>query len=106
MEGSALRPGEVIELVVSKGPELVPMPYILGFTRENAEEELNRLGIQFSLLMLSNNGEYVSGCVVKTDPAYDAENPALIDVQKTIVNVYIAADRVIPETSSDESADE
>ena len=106
MEGSALRPGEVIELVVSKGPELVPMPYILGFTRENAEEELNRLGIQFSLLMLSNNGEYVSGCVVKTDPAYDAENPALIDVQKTIVNVYIAADRVIPETSGDESADE
>ncbi|MBQ8647772.1 MAG: protein kinase [Oscillospiraceae bacterium] len=102
MEGSALRPGEVIELVVSKGPELVPMPYIIGFTRENAEEELNRLGIQFSLLMLSNNGEYVSGCVVKTDPVYDPENPALIDVQKTIVNVYIAADRVISESGSDE----
>lgn len=76
----------VIQLVVSKGPKLVEMPYIIGFTRENAEQELNSRGIKFSVLMLTNNGEYAAGCVAKVDVEAGSE----IDTGKTTVNVYIA----------------
>lgn len=79
----------VISLVVSLGPEVVEMPYIIGFTRANAEEELNDRGIQFSLLTLENNGEYVSDCVAYTDVEPGTE----IDINKVIVNVYIAGER-------------
>lgn len=83
----------LIQLVISSGPELVPMPNIIGFTRENAEAELNDLGIRFSLLMLPNGGEYASNCVVRTDiPAGD-----MIDTAVVTVSVYIASEREIAE---------
>ena len=84
----------VIKLTISKGPELTEMPNIIGFTRENAEQELNSRGIRFSLLMLTNNGEYAANCVVKTD----VEPGTSIDVEKTIVNVYIAQEPAAPAT--------
>ena len=65
------------------------MPYILGFTQENAVAELNSRGISFSLLTLTNDGSYVSGCVADVDVPAGTE----IDVGKVIVNVYIAGER-------------
>ena len=79
----------LISLVISQGPHLVEMPYILGFTQENAVAELNSRGISFSLLTLSNDGSYVSGCVADVDVPAGTE----IDVGKVIVNVYIADER-------------
>ena len=45
--GELLDSGEnpLIRLVVSRGPELVEMPYIIGFTRENAETKPYRKGV-------------------------------------------------------------
>lgn len=88
----------LIQLVVSRGPELVEMPYIIGFTRENAEAELNEKGIKFSLLMLPNTGEYASDCVVKTD----VEPGTPLDTAKVTVNVYIAGEREIAEPEESE----
>lgn len=84
----------VVHLVISKGPELVEMPNIIGFTRENAEQELNSRGIRFSLLMLTNNGEYAANCVVRAD----VQAGEKIDVDNTIVNVYIAQEPAAPAT--------
>ena len=97
--GELLESGEnpLIQLVVSRGPELVEMPYIIGFTRENAEAELNEKGIKFSLLMLPNTGEYASNCVVKTD----VEPGTPLDTAKVTVNVYIAGEREIAEPEPD-----
>lgn len=91
--GEPLESGEnpLIQLVVSRGPELVEMPNIIGFTRENAEAELNGKGIKFSLLMLPNNGEYASNCVVKTD----VQAGEMLDADAVTVNVYIAGEREI-----------
>lgn len=84
----------VIKLTVSKGAELMEMPNIIGFTRENAEQELNSRGIRFSLLMLTNNGEYAANCVVKTD----IQPGEKFDLENTIVNVYIAQEPAAPAT--------
>lgn len=91
----------LIQLYVSKGPELTPMPNIIGFTKENASSELTSHGIRFSMVLLPNEGEYVSDCVVKTSiPA--GEN---VDVSSEIITVYIAGDREIamPESSQEEN---
>lgn len=88
--GSAIAPENgVIELVVSRGPQLVTMPRIFGFTREKAVEELDKAGIRYSLLMLANDGQYAAGTVARTEP----EEGASFDAEETVVNVYIAAER-------------
>lgn len=82
---------KTISLVVSKGPEMVEMPNIVGFTRESAEKELTDNHIKASFFLQENNGDYASNCVVYTD----VEPGTFIDVNKTIVNVYIAKERVV-----------
>ncbi len=76
----------LIQLYVSKGPELTTMPNIIGFTKENASAELTAMGIRFSMVLRHNDGEYVSDCVVETSIPADAE----FDISKEIVTVYIA----------------
>lgn len=90
----------LIELVISKGPEKVEMPNIIGFTRESAEKELAANNIKASFFMIENNGDYASDCVVSTD----VEAGTFIDVNKVTVNVYIAKERVVinpPEPTSE-----
>lgn len=81
----------LIELVISKGPEKVEMPNIVGFTRESAEKELAANNIKASFFMIENNGDYASDCVVSTD----VEAGEFIDVNEVTVNVYIAKERVV-----------
>ena len=90
-ETSEERP--LISVVVSMGPELVEVPDIKGFTQEAAQQELLREHIKASFSMITNNGEYASGCVVYTDPEAGTE----IDAGTTTVNVYIAKERDIPQ---------
>lgn len=89
-EAGALITGEAVnvDLVVSKGPELVPMPNIIGFTQAGAEEELRKAGLNGSFYMMNNDGSYASGCVVKCD----AEPGDQLKAGSTVA-VYIAADR-------------
>ena len=70
---------------------MVEMPNIVGFTRESAEKELTDNHIKASFFLQENNGDYASNCVVYTD----VEPGTFIDVNKTIVNVYIAKERVV-----------
>lgn len=79
----------IVRLIVSKGPKLATMPRIIGFTQENAVAVLNENGIQFSLLMLANNGEYAAGCVARVDMPEGTQ----FDPTERIINVYIAAER-------------
>ena len=81
--------GQIIELVVSKGPKLVEMPDVIGFTQENAAKELDEQGIQYSMQMLENDGQYAAGCVAKCDVVAGTK----FDAEKTVVNVFIAGER-------------
>lgn len=89
-ETSEERP--LISVVVSKGPELVKMPDIIGMSQESAQQVLDSLHIQATFPLIPNNGEYASGCVACTD----VEKGTIIDVGKVKVVVSIAEDRDIP----------
>lgn len=86
---SAEASNNIVELVISRGPQLVTMPKIFGFTQEKAVEELDKQGIRYSLLMLANDGQYAAGTVARTDPEANVQ----FDATTMVVNVYIAAER-------------
>ena len=53
---TVLKAGETIRLVVSKGPQKVEMPTIVGFTQAAAVEVLQSRGLLASCLMVVNDG--------------------------------------------------
>jgi len=98
-----LRTGDdqIIQIVVSKGPHLVPMPDILGFTRANACKVLDEKGIQYRVQILDNDGSYAEDCVIKAD----VKTGTKIDTGKVIVSIFIADERdnsLVAETSGSE----
>ena len=98
---TVLKAGETIRLVVSKGPETVEMPTIIGFTQDAAVQTLQSSGLIASCFMVVNDGSYASGCVVSA-----SEEPGTKVAVGTVITVYIAADPSvqIPTTPEDPSA--
>ena len=84
---TVLKAGETIRLVVSKGPQMVEIPNIIGFTQDGAVKELEARGLVASCFMVVNDGSYASGCVVRT-----SEEPGTHVEVGTVITVYIAAD--------------
>ena len=85
--GEVIEKGSTIDLVVSRGPQMVEMPNVAGFTRDGAEQQLAQIGLNASFYPIYNDGSYVSGCV-----AYCSEEPgAMVEVGSTII-VYMAAE--------------
>ena len=84
---TVLKAGETIRLVVSKGPQTVEMPNVIGFTQDGAVKELEARGLVASCFMVVNDGSYASGCVVRT-----SEEPGARVEVGTVITVYIAAD--------------
>ena len=80
---------QILQIVVSKGPNLVAMPYIIGFTQANASKKLDALGIQYKMVMVENDGTMAAGCVAKTD--YTAGTK--INTENVTVIVSIAGER-------------
>lgn len=78
-----------IQLVVSKGPMLVEMPDIVGWTQNNASKKLDESGINYSMQIIENDGRYAENCVVKCDVSKGTK----FDADETVVTVYIAGAR-------------
>ena len=96
-EGTVLKAGETIRLVVSKGPQKVEMPNIIGFTQDGAVKELEARGLVASCFMVVNDGSYAAGCVVSTSE--DAGTQVEVG---TVITVYIAADPSVQITTTPE----
>ena len=85
--GEVMENGEVIQIVVSQGPEKVEMPKIIGASQDKAIEILSSRGLVASCFMVVNDGSYATGCVVSASE----EEGAMVTVG-TVITVYIAAD--------------
>lgn len=84
----------VIQIVVSKGPNLVEMPNIVGFTQDNAIKLLDAKGIQYRMEIMVNDGQYAAGCVAKCELDGQSLEPGRkLDTGTAIVTVYIAGER-------------
>ena len=96
---TVLKAGETIRLVVSKGPETVEMPNLIGFTQDGAVKELEARGLVASCFMVVNDGSYAAGCVVRA-----SEEPGTKVAVGTVITVYIAADPSVQITTPEEPA--
>ena len=91
----------ILQIVVSKGPMLVEMPDIIGFTQENAAKQLDSAGIQYRMEIMENDGQYAEYCVAKCDVITGTK----FDAGKTVVTVYIAGTRANTSAADEDSAD-
>ena len=80
---------QILQIVVSKGPNLVEMPNIIGFTQANASKQLDERDIQYRMQIIENDGTMAEGCVAKTDVLAGTR----FDAGKTVVSVFIAGER-------------
>ena len=94
---TVLKAGETIRLVVSKGPQKVEMPNVIGFTQDGAVKELAARGLPASCFMVVNDGSYASGCVVSA-----SEKAGDQIAVGTVVTLYIAADPSVQITTTPE----
>ena len=95
--GEVMENGEVIQIVVSQGPEKVEMPKIVGASQDKAIEMLSSRGLVASCFMVVNDGSYATGCVVSASE----EEGAMVTVG-TVITVYIAADPSVQITATPE----
>ena len=95
--GEVMENGEVIQIVVSQGPEKVEMPQIIGASQDKAIEILSSRGLVASCFMVVNDGSYATGCVVS---ASEAEG-TMVTVG-SVITVYIAADPSVQITTTPE----
>lgn len=85
-EGSEATPGTVVQITVSRGPETVLMPTVVGQARVDAKAALDALGIHYIILERVNDGSYTQDYVVDCDVAAGtAVNP-----KTTTVTLYVA----------------
>jgi serine/threonine-protein kinase len=84
-----------IILYVSKGPNLVTMPDIVGKTLEEATEELFKAEIEFETFE-QYDAKVKPGAVIRTLPEAGEE----FDPKKTPVYVFVMPDQQVIESSS------
>jgi beta-lactam-binding protein with PASTA domain len=66
-EGEQVQRGTRVRLLVSSGPEQVPVPNLVGLSRESAEAKLGDLGLLVSIE--EQNSDQTEGEVIAQDPA-------------------------------------
>ena len=50
--GKPLRPGSVVKLIVSKGPELIPVPDVQGMPEAQAKDTVNKAGFKYTTVQV------------------------------------------------------
>ncbi|GAA4694372.1 PASTA domain-containing protein [Nocardioides nanhaiensis] len=71
--GGTLFRGETVEAVVSQGPELLPVPSVVGFGVEAARQTLQEAGFEVEI---ERDDDFISiGFVLRMDPGAGAEAP-------------------------------
>lgn len=93
--GDVIQKGDTISLVVSRGPQMMEMPNVIGQTQESAVQELATKGLNATCFTVVNDGSEAAGCVVSASE----DAGSMVEVGTTVV-LYIAGD-VVTSTPSD-----
>ena len=73
-----------VEVIVSKGKEIVEMPSVVGKKREEAEQQLKDLGLKVGIVE-ENNDKVEAGYVIKQEPVEGEEIAG-----KSTVKIYVS----------------
>jgi beta-lactam-binding protein with PASTA domain len=71
LSGQVKRAGSVIEIVLSKGPELVRVPDLFGKTQQEAELILGEIGLKLGGILTEIDDSQPQGIVIKQSPEAD-----------------------------------
>lgn len=85
--GEVIQKGDTVSLVVSRGPQMMEMPDIIGQTQDSAVQELATKGLNATCFTVVNDGSEAAGCVVSASE----DAGSMVEVGTTIV-LYIAGD--------------
>ena len=73
-----------VEVIVSKGKEIIEMPTVVGKKQDEAEQQLKDLGLKVEIIE-ENNDKVEAGYVIKQEPVEGEEVPG-----KSTVKVYVS----------------
>lgn len=76
--------GSTVDVIVSKGKEIVIMPSVVGKKRDEAEKQLKELGLKVEIIE-ENNEKVEAGYVIKQEPVEKEELPG-----KSSVKIYVS----------------
>lgn len=85
--GEVIQKGDTISLVVSRGPQMMEMPNVIGQTQESAVQELANKGLNATCFTVVNDGSEAAGCVVSASESAGT----MVEVGTTVV-LYVAGD--------------
>ena len=85
--GEVIQKGDTVSLVVSRGPQMMEMPDVIGQTQASAVQELATKGLNATCFTVVNDGSEAAGCVVSASE----DAGSMVEVGTTIV-LYIAGD--------------
>ena len=97
--GEVIEKGGTIDLVVSRGPQMVEMPDVIGVPQNDAIERIQKAGLIPSCFMVVNDGSLVAGCVVSC-----SEDAGTMVEAGSVITVYIAADPSVEITTEPPAA--
>ncbi len=86
VDGTSVAPGTIIEITISKGPETIVMPTVVGLSRVDAKALLDTMGISHNVYERANDGRYTQDTVVECDVAEGTS----IDPSRVVVTLYVA----------------
>ena len=96
---TSIEKGSTIDLVVSRGPQMVEMPDVIGVPQNDAIERIQKAGLIPSCFMVVNDGSLVAGCVVSC-----SEDAGTMVEAGSVITVYIAADPSVEITTEPPAA--
>ncbi|MCC2084345.1 serine/threonine protein kinase [Staphylococcus sp. HMSC068D08] len=71
--GSRINQGDAVDIVLSKGPEKVTMPYVVGMTKAKAQEKLKSLGLNHISIKKDYSRTLAKGLIAKQNLPADSK---------------------------------
>lgn len=85
------QPSPIIQITISKGPLMVEMPDIVGWSRQDATRLLDAESIQYRIEEVANDGSFSENCVLYcTLDGEKLKSGTQFDASTSIITVYIA----------------
>ena len=83
--GTTVPKGSPMVFTVSKGPEYVKIPTVVGFSKDEAESRLKDAGFTVTVLTVDNDGSHTEGEVLEVIPSQGSEK---IKGEEVVIKVY------------------
>ena len=101
--GSQLRPGSLLNVWYSKGPNYVDVPSLVGLTQEEAEEKLKQIGLKVGAVKSENSDKVEFGRIIRQNSAKRVQHDSDINIVLSDGSEIKTTEVTTPEPNPDTS---